>query len=193
MSASGTALESLGESLFARDNVYEGAAFANHCRRLAALGGLLMRASGLEVQPGALELLSYTHDLGLLRPELPGPSYMHRSLAVLKEGCAEHFGEEGGAFGFSALELEEMMLLNHRVLPVPGSTRVAELYRRAVWVEHTRGLARFGLSHTQVQGVFQRYPRLDLDRVLLDFGRRTIRKEPLSLVRGVFFGTHPAS
>lgn len=185
-------LQELGASLFARHNVYRGEAFANHCRRLAAFAGLLLAQKGMRSEPGALELVSYVHDLGLLRPEIPGPSYMHRSLAVLREGCAEHFDERGGAWGWSARELEELMLLNHRVLAPTGATPVAELFRRAVWVEHTRGLNRYGLSHGEVQAVFRRFPRLDLDRVLLDFGKRTLRKEPLSLVRGVFFGNHPA-
>lgn len=186
-----SALESLGVSLFARHNVYKGEAFANHCRRLAAFAKLLVRQHGQRVQDGALELVSYVHDLGLLRPEIPGPSYMHRSLTLLREGCAAHLSEDGSGLGFSALELQELMLLNHRVLPVPGATRIAELYRRAVWIEHTRGLRRYGLAWGEVSGVFSRFPRLDLDWVLLDFGRRTLQKEPLTLIHGVFFGQHP--
>lgn len=184
-------LEGLGLSLFARHNVYRGEAFGNHCRRLAAFAQLLVRQQGLQVQSGALELVSYVHDLGLLRPEIPGASYMHRSLTLLKEGCAEHLNQEGAGFGWSAVELEELLLLNHRVLPVPGASKIAELYRRAVWIEHTRGLRRYGLSWGEVSAVFSRFPRLDLDWVLLDFGRRTLQKEPLTLVNGVFFGSHP--
>lgn len=186
-----SSLERLGASLFARHNVYPGEAFANHCRRLAALARLLARQHGVTVQPGVFELLSYVHDLGLLRPEIPGASYMHRSLTLFQEGCAQHLDEQGAGLGLSAREIQELMLLNHRVFPVPGATRISELYRRAVWIEHTRGLRRYGLAWGEVSAVFSSFPRLDLDWVLLDFGRRTLQKEPLTLVRGVFFGHHP--
>lgn len=191
MNARDSTLEDLGAELFAEHNVYEGLAFAHHCRRLAAFGAMLLAQKRVEIQNGALELLSYVHDLGLLRPDIEGPSYMHRSLSILRHRCASYFDAQGGAFGLSAREIEELMLLNHRVLPLAGATPIAELYRQAVWVEHSRGILRFGLSHGAVREVFRRFPRLDLDRVLLDFGRRTMRKEPLTLVRGVFFGVHP--
>lgn len=184
-------LEGLGASLFARHNVYRGDAFANHCRRLAAFARLLVQQHGLTVEPGALELVSYVHDLGLLRPEIPGASYMHRSLTLLQESCAEHLDEGGAGFGFCARELRELLLLNHRVLPVPGASKISELYRRAVWIEHSRGLRRYGLAWGEVSAVFSRFPRLNLDWVLLDFGRRTLQKEPLTLINGVFFGSHP--
>lgn len=184
-------LESLGAGIFERYNIYPGAAFANHCRRLGALARLLFRQHGLRARPGSLELLSYIHDLGLLLPQLPGTSYMHRSLHLLRSSCADHLDRDGGGWGWSRRELDELLLLNHRVLAPSGACRAAELFRRAVWVEHSRGLRRYGLPHTEIREVFVKWPRLDLDRVLLDFGRRTLLREPSSLVRGVFFGAHP--
>lgn len=184
-------LESLGASIFDRYNVYSGAAFANHCRRLGALARLLFRQHGLSAPAGSLELLSYIHDLGLVLPQLPGASYMHRSLHLLRSACADRLDSDGGGWGWSRRELDELLLLNHRVFAPSGASRAAELYRRAVWIEHSRGLRRYGLAHSEIREVFLMWPRLDLDRVLLDFGRRTLLKEPTSLVRGVFFGAHP--
>lgn len=176
-----------GAEIFARYDEYDGPAFRYHCERLAAFCSLLARKAGQPWAPGVAELLSYVHDLGLLTRVDEGPSYMHRSLSLLRRECEEHFGEDGSAFGFSKVEVEELLLLNHRLFPVPGASRPAETLRQAVWVEHTRGLQRYGLSHSEVKDVFDRYPRLDLDWVLLDFAKRTFAREPKTLVSGIFF------
>jgi hypothetical protein len=79
------------------------------------------------------------------------------------------------------------MLYNHRLLPVPNLSPAAECFRRAVIIEHSRGLKRYGLDRTSVKDVFAEYPRGNFDRVLLDFAWRTIKREPLTLVHGIFF------
>jgi hypothetical protein len=56
-----------------------------------------------------------------------------------------------------------------------------------VQIEHSHGLLRFGLEKTAVRDVFDRYPRANFDRVLLDFTWRTLRREPWTLVHGIFF------
>jgi hypothetical protein len=79
------------------------------------------------------------------------------------------------------------MLYNHRLLPVPNLSPQADAFRRAVQIEHSRGLLRFGLERDAVRAVFDRYPRGNFDRVLLDFTWRTLRREPWTIVNGIFF------
>ena len=63
----------------------------------------------------------------------------------------------------------------------------ADAFRRAVQIEHTHGIIRFGLDAAPVRAVFERYPRGNFDRVLLDFTWRTLRREPWTIVNGIFF------
>jgi hypothetical protein len=54
-------------------------------------------------------------------------------------------------------------------------------------IEHGRGLIRFGLDKADVHAVYDAYPRGNFDRVLLDFTWRTLKREPLTIVHGIFF------
>ena len=73
------------------------------------------------------------------------------------------------------------------LLPVPNLSPQADAFRRAVQIEHARGLFRFGLDSSEIKQVFARYPRGNFDRVLLDFTWRTLTREPLTLINGIFF------
>jgi len=44
-----------------------------------------------------------------------------------------------------------------------------------------------GLERADVKTAFDDLPRGNFDRVLLDFTWRTIKREPLTIVHGIFF------
>jgi hypothetical protein len=55
-------------------------------------------------------------------------------------------------------------------------------------IEHSRGSVRFGLDRADIAAVFADHPRGDFDRVLIDFALRTLRREPWTVIGGIFFG-----
>ena len=169
------------DEVFDRTSPYEGEGLRNHCRRLYHLASLLMVQRGLELEPGLAYFIAMIHDLGLVSEQDEGVNYLRRSLAL--------FHRETKALPLPDVDpelVEQCIVYNHRVLPVPGLSPVAECFRNAVMIEHTRGLVRFGLPREDVRPIFQAYPRGNFDRVLLDFTWRTIKREPLTLVNGIF-------
>lgn len=173
------------EAVFERLSPYPGPAFRHHCLRLYELAVALMRRRGVAFPTPLAYAIAMTHDLGLVA-RAPGRDYVERSLAILFELCPPVEIERAGA---SVRDVAEAVLLNHRVRPVAGAGPIAECFRRAVWIEHSRGWVRSGeLEAPEVAAVFARWPRGALDRVLVDFARRTLTREPASLADGVFLG-----
>jgi len=178
----GEGLKDAADAVFDRYSPYTGVGFRNHNLRLYELTRLVMRADGIEFGDGDAYAIAMAHDLGLVSERDEGVDYLHRSLSL--------FRREFSGVGYAVDEevLEECLLLNHRVSPVPNASPAAEAFRKAVWVEHTRGLRRYGrLDWNEVREVFRRHPRGNLDYVLFDFARRTLRHEPRTIVHGIFF------
>jgi hypothetical protein len=177
-------LHAAADDLFERHSPYSGPGLRNHCLRLYELAQLVLERDGIEVDLDLLYLAALTHDLGLVVDTigLEGGTYLERTRELVLGQCE--------VLELRASErqvLEECLLYNHRLLPVPGTSAVAEAFRQAVWIEHSRGLLRFGLPRDAVRAVFARYPRGDFDRVLVDFARRVLAREPATVVRGIFF------
>jgi hypothetical protein len=171
-------------SVFRRLNRYSGVGLQNHCLRIETFARLLLERRGHPVNLPLLRAITFIHDLGLLAPEVEGVNYLQRSRALF------HRELPARAFGLSRhdeLVVDECLLYNHRVLPVPGLSDEAVAFRQAVWIEHSFGLRRYGLDHDEVRDVFLRYPRDDFDRVLFDFTRIVLFREPWTIVNGIFF------
>jgi hypothetical protein len=169
------------DEVFDRTSPYQGDGLRNHCRRLYHLASLLMAQRNLELDPALAYFIAMIHDLGLVSQQDQGVNYLRRSLALF------HRETRGMELPEADPELvEQCIVYNHRVLPVPGLAPVAECFRNAVMIEHTRGLLRFGLPKQAVEPIFHTYPRENFDRVLLDFTWRTLTREPLTLVHGIF-------
>lgn len=170
------------DQVFADTSPYEGEGFVNHCRRLFTFTSMLMEHRGVRFDPALAYFIAMVHDLGLVSERDQGSNYLRRSLALFhRETAGMDVPHEDPEV------VEQCLLYNHRVLAVPGLSEAAECFRNAVMVEHTRGLRRFGLERARVEPVFETYARGNFDRVLLDFTWRTLSREPLTLVRGVFF------
>jgi hypothetical protein len=169
------------DEVFARTSPYGGVGFRNHCQRLFHLTSLLMTHRGIDFDPALAYLIAMVHDLGIVSEQDEGVNYLRRSLAL--------FHRETKGLELPAVDpevVEQCIVYNHRVLPVPGLSPAAECFRNAVMMEHAHGLLRFGLPKAAVKPVFEEYPRGNFDRVLLDFTWRTISREPLTLVHGIF-------
>jgi hypothetical protein len=175
-------LRELADEIFTRVSPYPGFGFQNHCRRLHRFATGLMRARGLAFDVDLAYLVAMLHDLGIVSEIDQGANYLQRSRALFRRETA------GVALpAVSERVLDECMLYNHRVLAVPNLSAEAECFRNAVMIEHSRGLLRFGLERSEVRDAFAEHPRGNFDRVLVDFTWRTIKREPLTIVHGIFF------
>ena len=175
-------LRAHADEVFAQVSPYEGDGFRNHCRRLFHFATMLMEQRGIEMPLDVASTVAMWHDLGIVSEQDQGHNYLQRSRALFER---ETQGID--LQGTDASLLTECLLYNHRLLKVPGLHPVADCFRQAVKIEHARGMLRFGLPKDAVAKTFDALPRGNFDRVLLDFTWRTVRREPLSLVRGVFF------
>ncbi len=169
------------DEVFERVSPYDGAGFRNHCRRLFHFTEMLLRKDRVEMDREVAYTVAMCHDLGIVSRDDTGPNYLARSRALFERETAGHDLRTPGPI------LDECLLYNHRLLPVPNLSPQADAFRRAVQIEHAHGLLRFGLDAGEVKQVFAAYPRGNFDRVLLDFTWRTLTREPLTLINGIFF------
>lgn len=175
-------LASHADEVFERVSPYDGDGFRNHCRRLFHLTELLMARTHADMDRDVAYAIAMCHDLGIVSRDDTGPTYLARSRAL--------FERETAGFDLRGAKqeiIDECMLYNHRLMKVPNLSGQADAFRRAVQIEHSRGLLRFGLERDAVAAVFDRYPRGNFDRVLVDFTWRTLRREPWTIVNGIFF------
>ena len=170
------------DEVFERVSPYDGIGFRNHCRRLFHFTELLMRRDAAEMNREVAYTVAMCHDLGIVSRDDTGPTYLARSRALFERETAGH-----DLKGTPGHILDECMLYNHRLMSVPNLSPQADAFRRAVQIEHGRGYLRFGLDPAEIGAVFAAYPRGNFDRVLLDFTWRTLTREPLTLINGIFF------
>lgn len=180
MDDSRSPLVETADELFNRLSPYPGMGFRNHCFRLFEFTRQLLVASNIQFDWDTAYAVAMVHDLGLVH-DAPGDNYLQRSLSIFEEAFQHVEVPE------QLQAVSECLTLNHRLLPVPNASPAAEAFRQAVWIEHSRGLKRYGLAKAAVEEVFELYARDNLDAVLLDFFSRTLRKEPKTIINGIFF------
>jgi hypothetical protein len=170
------------DEVFERTSPYDGEGFRNHCRRLFLFTEMLLKKEGTPLARDVAYAIAMCHDLGIVSRVDTGRTYLERSRSLFEREMLGYNLE-----GTPQRVLDECLVYNHRLLPVPDLSPQADAFRRAVQIEHSHGLLRFGLDKHAVAAVFAAYPRGNFDRVLLDFTWRTLRREPLTLVNGIFF------
>ena len=179
--AADSPLVGLADETFESTSPYEGIGFRNHCRRLFHFATMLMEQQGIELPHDLAYLVAMVHDLGIVSEQDRGDNYLQRSRALF-----HRITKDVALPDVDPSLVDECLLYNHRVLPVANLSPAAECFRKAVQIEHTRGYVRFGLPKAPVRALFKRYPRGNFDRVLLDFTVRTLKREPRTLVNGIF-------
>lgn len=179
--AADSPLVALADAVFDSTSPYEGDGFRNHCRRLFHFATMLMDAEGVSIPHDLAYLVAMIHDLGIVSEQDQGANYLQRSRALFHRITAD--------VKLPDVDLDiidECLVYNHRVRAVPNLSKQADCFRRAVQIEHTHGYFRFGLPKRPVRALFDRYPRGNFDRVLVDFTMRTVRREPKTLIDGIF-------
>ncbi len=128
------------------------------------------------------------HDIGLFIRDPQEPNYLKRGAALVEPMIGPW-----GLCGDAARDLREILLYNHALVALPGLGTTAELFRRAVQVEHSFGGRRHGLSKGQCQDIFAQYPRLRFNRVLADFFKTTVLDDGVAQLLPIFFPRFVAS
>ena len=76
-------------------------------------------------------------------------------------------------------EISDMILEHHKVLPYRGdSGLLVERFRRADWVDVTRGLIKFGLPRTDVHEIFAEWPSAGFHKRLVQLELTHLRSHP---------------
>lgn len=179
--AADSPLVALADSVFDSTSPYEGDGFRNHCRRLFHFATMLMDARGISMPHDLAYLVAMVHDLGIVSERDQGVNYLHRSRALFHRITADQALPD-----VDPDVVDECLIYNHRIRAVPNLSAQADCFRQAVQIEHARGFLRFGLPKAPVRSLFKRYPRGNFDRVLVDFTVRTLKREPKTLVDGIF-------
>jgi hypothetical protein len=78
-------------------------------------------------------------------------------------------------------EISAMILEHHKISRYRGhATWLVEPFRRADWVDVTRGLITFGLSRTLLHDVFSTWPSAGFHKRLVQFELTRLRTHPLN-------------
>lgn len=144
-------------------------AYRNHAYRVANLCLAQSEAGPDEVEKVAIA--SAFHDLGIWTEGTF--DYVPPSIA---QACA-HLARTGHAdwsCGVSAMIREHHKLTSHH------GDALVERFRRADWIDVTRGLVRFGLPRGLVREVSSAWPDAGFHRRLLRLGLARLRSHPLS-------------
>jgi hypothetical protein len=175
-------LEPEARQLFLRHNPYPGDGLPNHCLRLRDLTLALARHRGFDADADLVAAAAWLHDIGLLVDDPEESRYLPRGLRY-----CEPYMDAWGVTGEARRELSHMLLYNH-ALHVSGEVApTAEILRRAVQVEHSRGLIRNGLSRGEVKRIFREHPRGNFNKVLADFTRIAVFKDGVGTLLPTFF------
>ena len=176
------ALVARANAVFERLNPYQGMGFSNHCHRLFMFVTLLCNHEGILIDPNMAYAIAMFHDLGLVCKNIQGNHYLQRSWLLFEQET------QGCDWGDTPPRVvSECVLYNHLLVTNRQLSPQAEMFRRAVQIEHTHGWLRFGLNKQTVKQILKLYPRDNLTHVLIDFAWRVFRREPRTLINGIFF------
>ena len=144
-------------------------AYRNHAYRVLNLCSILQPVS--DEQMAKLAVSAAFHDLGM---------WTHRTFDYLEPSACqacEYVNDTGNA-GWQG-EIAAVIHQHHKITKCRGeSTVLAEVFRRADWIDVSRGVISFGIARARLAEVFCRWPDAGLHKLLI---RRFVAR----------LGTHP--
>ena len=146
-------------------------AYRNHVYRVVNLCVAILGDNPRELEK--IAVAAVFHDLGIWTNHTF--DYIDPSVAIARE----HLAARGMVDWIP--EIEAMILNHHKVTPSrehPGS--LAEPFRRADWIDVTRGLRRFGLPRRFIAAVTATWPSAGFHRRLVELAIARFVKHPLS-------------
>ena len=146
-------------------------AYRNHVYRVVNLCLAIVGDRRVELEKVAVAAVF--HDLGIWTNQTF--DYIAPSVAVARE----HLTTRGMADWIP--EIEAMIVDHHKVTTSRATPQLlVESFRRADWIDVTRGLRRFGLPRTFIAGVAAAWPDAGFHRRLVELTIDRWRRHPLN-------------
>src|SRR5215470_6422873 len=146
-------------------------AYRNHVYRVANLCLAIMGDGGIELEKIAVGAVF--HDLGIWTNNTF--DYIAPSVAIAHKYLAAR-GMEGWI-----PEIEAMIVDHHKIMPSRTDPQsLVESFRRADWIDVSRGLRRFGLPRTFIAAVATAWPNAGFHRRLVQLTIDRFWKHPLN-------------
>ena len=146
-------------------------AYRNHVYRVVNL--CLAMATDNRVELEKITVAAVFHDLGIWTNHTF--DYIAPSVALARE----HLAARGMADWIP--EIEAMIVDHHKVTPSHAHPQsLVESFRRADWIDVTRGLRRFGLPRTFIARVDAAWPNAGFHRRLVQLTIDRFLKHPLT-------------
>ena len=146
-------------------------AYRNHVYRVVNLCLAMEGDSRVEVEK--IAVAAVFHDLGIWTNHTF--DYIAPSVALARE----HLAARGMADWIP--EIEAMIVNHHKVTPSRAQPQsLIESFRRADWIDVTRGLRRFGLPRTFIAAVDAAWPNAGFHRRLVQLTIDRLWKHPLT-------------
>jgi hypothetical protein len=143
--------------------------YRNHAHRVAHL--CLMLAPTTAEQREKIGLAAAFHDLGIWSAATF--DYIEHSVSL----AARHLESIDRAAWLPAISA--MIRQHHKLTPYRGDDReLVESFRRADWIDVTRGLVRFGVPRTTLDSLHAIWPAVGFHRRLLGLELRQLRTRP---------------
>ena len=147
-------------------------AYRNHVYRVVNLC-LAIAGGGDRVELEKIAVAAVFHDLGIWTNHTF--DYIAPSVALARE----HLSACAHADWIS--EIEAMIVDHHKITPSrPNRVSLVEPFRRADWIDVSRGLRRFGLPRTFIAAVATTWPSAGFHRRLVQLTIDRFWKHPLA-------------
>jgi hypothetical protein len=146
-------------------------AYRNHVYRVVNL--CLAMAADKRVELEKITVAAVFHDLGIWTNQTF--DYIAPSVTLVRE----HLAARGMADWIP--EIEAMILNHHKVTPSHANPHsLVESFRRADWIDVSRGVRRFGLSRAFISAVDAAWPNAGFHRRLVQLAIDRLLKHPLT-------------
>ena len=145
-------------------------AYRNHVYRVV---NLCVAIVGHRDELEKISVAAVFHDLGIWTDKTF--DYIEPSVALTREYLA------GGARATWIPEIELMIVDHHKITPAtatPGG--LVESFRRADWIDVTRGVRRFGVPRPLITSVFENWPSAGFHWRLVQLTLERFRMHPLT-------------
>src|SRR5262249_18303874 len=144
-------------------------AYRNHAYRVANLCAAINKGS---VDLEKIAVAAVFHDLGIWTNETF--DYIAPSIALAREYLAAHSRAAWSA------EIERMIADPHKITPPHANHEwPVEPFRRADWIDVTRGLRTFGLPRPLIRSVLTPWPSAGFHQRLVQLTLERFRTHPL--------------
>jgi hypothetical protein len=146
-------------------------AYRNHVYRVVNLSVAIAGDTHIELEK--IAIAAVFHDLGIWTDKTF--DYIAPSVAIARK----HLADRGMADWIP--EIEAMIVNHHKVTPSDANPQsLVESFRRADWIDVSRGLRSFGLPRTFITAVAATWPNAGFHRRLVQLTADRFWKHPLS-------------